>query len=469
MPTIWLILMVVAWNRPILRGSVGEESGREPDIASSEHEAEAAWFRKVRFLYNKSQAQATIDYSLLGEPARHRRTMDETPWNRQRLRSNNEWLLLEHLRATGPSSRAQLARDTGLSKPTVSSALATLEQHGLVREVGMLAADRGRTAVLYEPDPTAGYVLGIDVGRARIRAAVADMSGNLLSRTDIPNRAHGGDALAELSLRAADNALAQADVAPERVVHAALGSPGIFDPHDRRMHYVGHLPGWDRPGLLDQIEQRLDGPELTVHNDANLAALGEYVHGAGRGSRLFVYLLVGTGLGVGIVSQGTLFTGAHGAAGEIGFLPAALGDSTDATARRGTLERAASAEAVVHAARAAGMTGRLTAKRVFDAARAGDPVAAAVVAQEGERIGIAVAAVTAVLDPDVIVVGGGLGRSADLLLDQLRATLERTTPLHPTVASSELGDDAVLLGAIATAIRSARPVVFERRTPTGIS
>lgn len=113
------------------------------------------------------------------------------------------------------------------------------------------------------------------------------------------------------------------------------------------------------------------------------------------------------------------------------------------------------------------MTGRLTAKRVFDAARAGDPVAADVVRQEGERIALVVAAVTAVLDPDVIVVGGGLGRSADLVLDQVRAALQRTTPLRPTVRPSELGDDAVLLGAIATALRIARPQVFDRRTPTG--
>jgi hypothetical protein len=94
--------------------------------------------------------------------------VDEPRWNRQCLRSNNEWLLLlEHLRAAGPTSQAQLTRETGLSKPTVSSAQAALREGGLVREAGTVAPDRGRTAVLYEPDPTTGYVLGIDIGRAR--------------------------------------------------------------------------------------------------------------------------------------------------------------------------------------------------------------------------------------------------------------------------------------------------------------
>ncbi|WP_327141490.1 ROK family transcriptional regulator [Nocardia sp. NBC_01327] len=390
--------------------------------------------------------------------------MDEVPWNRQRLRSNNEWLLLEQLRTAGPSSRAQLARDTGLSKPTVSSALAALQQSGLARERGTVSPERGRTAVLYEPDPTAGYVLGIDVGRANLRAAVADMSGKVLARTDIANKARTAAAVADSAVQAAEEVLAAADVTADQVIHAALGSPGVFDPEDGRMHFAVNLPGWGRAGLLDTIRQRLGGPDLSVHNDANLAALGEYVFGVGRGSRLFVYVLIGTGLGVGIVSQGELFTGAHGAAGEVGFLPTTFGVPEVDPPRRGALEEAVSAEAVVRAARAQGMTGRLTAKRVFEQARAGHPIAANVVRQEGERVALVVAAVTAVLDPDVIALGGGLGHSADLYLDQVREALARSTPLRPRVASSELGDDAVLLGAIATALRVARPQVFDRRT-----
>lgn len=393
--------------------------------------------------------------------------MDELPWNRQRLRSNNEWLLLEQLRTAGAASRAQLARDTGLSKPTVSSALAALRQHGLVREVGTLAPERGRTAVLYEPDPTAGYVLGIDVGRARLRTAVADMSGKVLSRTDVANRSRTATALAGVVGDAAEGALREAGVSADQIIHIAMGSPGVFDPEDGRVHYAVNLPGWGRAGLFDEIRARLGSPDLSIHNDANLAALGEYAFGGGRGSRLFVYVLIGTGLGVGIVSNGELFTGAHGAAGEVGFLPAAFGDPAAGASRRGALEEAVSADAVVRAAKDRGMSGRLTAKSVFDAARAGHPVAVDIIRQEGERIALVVAAVTAVLDPDVIVVGGGLGRSADLLLDQVRAALQRTTPLRPTVGSSELGDDAVLLGAVATALRIARPLVFDRRTLNG--
>lgn len=387
----------------------------------------------------------------------------DLPWNRQRLRSNNERLLLERLRTAGPTSRAQLARDTGLSKPTVSHALAKLEEHGLVRTAGTIAAERGRIALLYEPDPTAGHVLGIDIGRARLRAAVADLSGEVLARADVPNRERTATGVADAAARAAQQALAAAGVTTDQVVHAAAGTPGVFDPEDGRVRLAVNLPGWGRAGLFARIRERLGGVELSVHNDANLAALGEYDLGAGRGSRLFVYVLIGTGLGVGIVAHGELFLGAHGAAGEVGFLPMAFTGPHAGSARSpGSAESAVSADAVVRAAREQGLGGRLTAKRVFDEARAGHPAAIAAVRQEGERVAHVVAAISAVLDPDVVVLGGGVGHGADLMLDPVRDTLHRSTPLRPTVAPSELGDDAVLLGAITTAVRTARPRVFDR-------
>src|SRR5881394_985315 len=109
------------------------------------------------------------------------------------LRTPNQGALMQRLRDEGPLSRAQLARDTGLSKPTVSQALAELEAAGLVRAVGPAAPSRGRTGMLYEPDPTAGYVVGIDIGRAWIRVAVADLAGTVVGRSDTRNRARSAE------------------------------------------------------------------------------------------------------------------------------------------------------------------------------------------------------------------------------------------------------------------------------------
>ncbi|MGW2866987.1 ROK family protein [Kitasatospora sp. NPDC001225] len=386
------------------------------------------------------------------------------PWNRQRLRSNNEWLLLELLRTGGGSTRAQLARDTGLSKPTVSAALAELERAGLVREAGRLAPERGRTAVLYEVDPTAGHVLGVDIGRARLRVAVADLAGTVVARRDVANRGRSANAVADAVVAAAHEAIAEADLAAGNIVHAVIGTPGVWDEQRRGVRYANSLPGWDRPGLFDRIGEGL-GTAVSVANDANLAALGEYTLGAGRGSRMFAYLLVGTGLGLGVVKDGELLLGAHGGLGEIGLVPLS-GRPGEPPA---TIEQDAAADAVVRAARDFGLDGesaarQLTAKQVFERARAGEPAAVRAVEREAERLAYAVAVLSAVLDPDLVVLGGGIGSSADLLLEPLERALHGLAPMRPTLAPSLLGEEAVLLGAVATALETARPAVFERRT-----
>jgi predicted NBD/HSP70 family sugar kinase len=381
----------------------------------------------------------------------------EQPWNRQRLRSTNERLLLERLRASGPASRAQLARESGLSKPTVSSALAALESAGLVREVGTHVPERGRTAVLYAPDPAAGHVLGIDVGRGWLRVAVADLDGSVVARSDVRNQARSSSAMADLVVSTARQVVAGSGMAADEVVHAVVGTPGVYDEENRRVRYAMHLPGWGRAGLFDRMREELGVP-LEVHNDANLAALGEYTYGVAAGSRLFAYILIGTGLGMGVVSDGRLFTGAHGLAGEIGFLP------WPGQQKPERLEDAVSGVAVVEAARRFGMRGQLTAKAVFDAARHGDDAAVQAVRLEGERIAHTVAVAAAVLDPDLVVLGGGVGHSVDLLLKPVRDNLKALTPLRPKLAPSRLGEDAVVLGAVATALGTAREVVFERRT-----
>lgn len=381
----------------------------------------------------------------------------DRPWNRQRLRSTNERLLLDRLRSAGAASRAQLARETGLSKPTVSSALAALAEAGLVHEVGTHAPERGRVAVLYAPDPSAGYALGIDIGRGWLRVAVANLDGELVARADVRNRARSSGALADLVVATARQVVANSGVGQDEVAHAVVGTPGVYDPERRRVRFAMHLPGWGRAGLVDRMREELGVP-LEVHNDANLAAFGEYTYGVGAGSRLFAYIMIGTGLGMGVVSEGRVFTGAHGGAGEIGFLP------WPGQQRLRTLEDAVSGVAVVESARRFGMTGQLTAKAVFDSARQGNSAAVKAVELESERIAHTVAAAAAVLDPDLVVLGGGVGHSVDLLLRPVRENLRALTPLRPKIVPGRLGEDAVLLGAVATALGTARDVVFERRS-----
>src|SRR3954468_15753235 len=344
------------------------------------------------------------------------------------LRTLNQGALMQQLRDRGPLSRAQLARDTGLSKPTVSQALAELELAGLVRAVGPAAPARGRTAILYEPDPTAGYVIGIDIGRAWIRVAVADLGGSIIARRDSPNRARTGAAVVRAAAREARAAVKRAGVRWNRVVHTVVGSPGVFDPGTGRLWHAPNLPDWSKPGLANELRDALT-PSTAIDNDANLAAVGERDFGRGRDARNFVYVELGTGLGVGIVIDGELYRGARGAAGEVGYIPWP-GDGAAGRSERGRLEEATSAAAVVASAREAGMRGELTAKDVFDAARRGNKKALRAVDMEAERVAQLLATIAAVVDPEFIVLGGGIGASADLLRPRVETALQELTPLE---------------------------------------
>src|SRR5215211_3727294 len=382
------------------------------------------------------------------------------------LRAINERALLDRLRRDGATSRAQLARDTGLSKPTVSNALANLERAGLVRPTGRATPVRGRSAVLYEANPTAAYVLGIDIGRDWIRAAVADLAGEIAARRDTRNRARSAPGLVRSVGSIARELVAEAGVAWEDVAHSVVGSPGVFDPASGRLRHAPNLPGWGRPGLVEALREVLP-PVVTLENDANLGAIGEGAYGSGRGLDHFVYVSVGTGVGMGIVIEGALYRGFGGQAGEVAFAPFPS-DHLEASAgsrarRRGILEEATSADAIVRTARSLGMRGRLDAKRIFSAARAGDRLALATVEAESDRLALVVGTVAAILDPQLIVLGGGVGGNVDLLRPRLEERLAELTPLAPRVAEGELGHDAVVLGAVATALETASQLVFEER------
>jgi predicted NBD/HSP70 family sugar kinase len=314
--------------------------------------------------------------------------------------------------------------------------------------------------VVYEPNPAAAHVLGVDIGRQRIRAAVADLAGSVIARVDERNRCRSADALVrkvrELAVRTANDAGLELD----DVITKVVGSPGVPDPGGRGMHHAPNLPGWERKGLLDELEAVL-GPGLVVENDANLAAVGEMEYGVAKGVGVFVTVTVGTGIGMGIVIDGQLFRGAHGAAGEVGYLPYA--ESTEDPRVRGQFEGAAAAHSVVDGAKAVGLTQVRSARDVFVLAKAGDARALEVVRAEAERLAYLVAAVSAVLDPELVVLSGGVGTNIELLQEPMELALRRTTPLVPRIVAGELGDGAVLSGALAVGLAAARDLVFDQR------
>ncbi len=368
----------------------------------------------------------------------------------QLIRALNEQLLLSHIRQLGPCSRADLARLSGLSKPTVSLALVNVERSGLVRIAGQRTGVPGRSARLYEVRPDAGFVLGLDIGLQYLRGALADLTGEIRANTSARARASSMTGRVAELIRLADALCAEAGVDRSAVTQTVIGSPGVYDPRRNAMALTGQLAGWSRPAVLAGLREAF-GQDLVVENDVDAAALAEQAHGHGREFASFAFVWIGTGIGMGLVLDGRLHRGVHGAAGEIAFMPISEGRGTDEVdaRRRGALEASASASAVVRAARRAGMRGPVSARRVFTAAARGDERAAAIVAQEARLVAKAICSVVTVVDPELVVLGGGIGQApgfAAAVTEELR----QLAPVLPEVRVSALGTDAVVDGCLAS-------------------
>ena len=370
----------------------------------------------------------------------------------QLIRAINEQVLLEHIRRSGPVSRTELSQLSGLSKPTVSAALTTIERAGLVHATGQRTGVPGPAARLYEVRPEAGFVLGLDVGREFLRGAIADLAGNTRCRLNVRTKA--ADAMAriqELSDLAATLA-ADAGITAGQLTQTVIGSPGVYDARLDALTLTGRLSGWDSPATLTALRDRF-GPSLMIENDVDAAALAERVHGHGRDVDSFAFVSVGTGIGMGLVLDGKLRHGSHGVAGEIGYLPFTEGSGSDQrdARKRGGFDASASAAAVVRAARRAGVRGAVSAEKVFAAAARGDAVAAGVVAEEALLVAKAVCTVITVVDPELIVLGGGIGQAPGFL-EAVVNQVRMLAPVLPEVKASVLGTETVVAGCVAAGL-----------------
>jgi predicted NBD/HSP70 family sugar kinase len=370
------------------------------------------------------------------------------------LKNLNERTVLDAIRSYAPVSRAEISRRVGISKPTVSLALQSLLDAGLVRETLPDGDGPSYGAVFFEPVPDAAFVLGLDVGARFVRGALCDLTGEVRARQDI-----------EIAERTAEDALDAIETLSTSLFTAVardaevdgvvVGVPGAVV--NTRIALVENVTGLEGEQFAADIKQRL-GHDVTIENDINLAALGEQWRGVARGVDDFAFISIGTGLGAGLVLRGELHRGRSGAAGELDYARVGLSEDVDPCA-----------VALCEVARELA-TGRTTTleppydtRLIFAAARAGDEVALEIVAEEARRIALHIAPIAAVADVGLIVLGGGIGANGDLLYDGIRRLLADWLPEPPRIEASSLGDAAVLTGALAVGRRAALDNVFVRR------
>ncbi len=373
------------------------------------------------------------------------------------LRDRNRSRVIAVLKEQGRASQAELARATGLSRTTVSTLIAEMKDAGLVSDLGAHsgAARAGRPGVQLVLQDRAQAVVGIDFGHSHVQVAIADLAHNVLGerRTDLDVNRRALEAL-DTSARMFEELLAETGVERENVVGAGIGIPGPVDRAHGTAGSATILPGWVGLRIAGEMESRL-GLAVEIENDANLGALAEQTWGAGRDCSNFAYIKAATGIGAGIVIDGHLLKGATGTAGEIGHTTLDGAGALCYCGNRGCLETVASGPAIVQlVGRMAGDT--LSLSRIVELAVEGDVRCRRAIADAGREIGVAVAGLCNLINPERVIVGGLLSRTGEVLLVPLRESIRRhavqAAAQSVQVCPAVFVERAELLGSLALAL-----------------
>ncbi len=373
-------------------------------------------------------------------------------------RQMNRLRIIEALYRRPSSSRADLARETMLSRATVSTLIEELVRAGLVEEnaaaptTGGAEAGVGRPPLLLSLVSGAAYAVGLDFGHQHIRVALCDLSGEpIVDDYSLAEVDHAPIESLDLAHELVRDALSRAEVAPDRLLGVGMGLAAPINAATGKLEADGILPGWHGIRPAAEMEARLGIP-VALDNDANLGALGEKAFGAARGVDHLVYIRLSAGIGAGLIFGGHPYHGFGGVAGEIGHV---LSDPTGPICRcgnRGCLEAVASPVAVA-ALLERSLGGPVTVPRLLELVAEGDRGARRAVADAGEAVGRAVSMLVNVVNPELVVVGGDLAQAGQVLLDPMTAAIERHSVAPAAAAvritAGTLGARAEVLGAAA--------------------
>ncbi len=373
------------------------------------------------------------------------------------LRARNSRLVVDVLRRQGAVSRAEIARQTGLSRSTVSSLVTDLQDKGLVHEREPDASPRGpeggRPGVLVALDRSAGALVGIDFGHDHVSVALSPHPPALRAAgtVDLADHDAAGESL-DVATALVEAQLQAAGVDLSRVLGAGVGLPGPIDRGTNLVRSQPILPSWVGLNPVEELQDRL-GVLVHLDNDANVGALGECTFGSGQGRRVVAYVRLSAGIGLGLVFDGVPFRGAHGIAGEIGHVLIDPNGPICRCGNRGCLETLVAGPALCELLRRS--HGELTVPQLMERARDNDPGCRRVVQDAGRVVGRALADLCNYLNPDAIVIGGELAIAGDLLMEPLTAAIEQfalpAAAEGVSILPGVLHERAEVLGALALA------------------
>ena len=383
----------------------------------------------------------------------------------QLMKSLNRSIILNKIRSNGPISRADIAKETTLTPPTVSNIVKELITSGLVIETTQGASSGGRKPTLLVINAKNFYIIGIDVGPTTIRIISTDLNGEILdsSHTSIPSPITN-ERLLNLLIQEIQSVLIKHQDEKGKFIGIGVGMHGVVDVKKGLSLFAPSLQLRNIP--IKQVLEEEFNLEVFVENDARVMALGETWFGKGHELGNVITVNVGRGIGAGIVIDGKLFYGEHFIAGEIGHMTIDLSGAKCSCGNYGCLETVAAGPAIAERARKEISIGnssilkdwtnnnldQINGKLVFEAAKAGDQLSTEILKQTGIYLGIGLTNLIHIVNPKRIVIGGGVSKSGEFLLNSLKETIKSRaltqSAKETEIVVSDFGDFGAAVGAI---------------------
>lgn len=396
------------------------------------------------------------------------------------VRNFNKHAAVDLIRFAGKGlSRTELSEGMGLTRAAVTIIVNDLITNGIIVETESRTTSSGRPPVVLEINPSLGLVAAIDMGAMHLSVALGDFSARILEEIEIPFRiADGPEKCLKEANRVLQEILLRRGLTPADLSGIGVGVPGPVITERGTVMAPPIMPGWDRFPIRAKFEEKWN-TAVTLNNDAELGALGEWAYGAGRGEKNLAFIKVGSGIGAGLMINSQIYGGTTGSAGEIGHLTVGENGPLCACGNHGCLEAFAGGHAIASQAKKLVASGKrtllseksidsLTAQDVAEAARRGDLPAQEVLKRSGTYIGIAIAGLINLFNPSSVIIGGGVAQVGDLLTAPIRQAVRerslRASEHGVRITTAMLGRRSSLIGAMVQAINIAIHESIERRT-----
>ncbi|MFY0544116.1 ROK family transcriptional regulator [Brevibacillus sp. H7] len=364
------------------------------------------------------------------------------------IKNTNHSLVLELIRSEQPISRASISKKLGLSRSTVSSIVDDLLHRKIIIELGFgnSTKEGGRPGIQLGFNPKSAYGVGVDIGGTKVLIIITDWDGEVVYKRKLKTSSNIDDLVAMIK-----DSIQESGIQEQLIIAMGVGVPAITN---TKQGIVIDSPalGWQNLPLRDIMQGHFSFP-VFINNDVRCAALGEKWLGSGNQSRHMAFIAFGTGVGCAIVSNGELIEGHHFSAGEIGYLI----DGEDV--RNGLENRVGQFGTFENKTSGTALSGHgFTGAELFQQYKNGNPLAISVIEKFVLDVSIAIANICSLLNPEKVILGGGVSESMHLVLEKIIENIKKFTPNHPEVELARLGTDAGGLGAIAFAFQKIQEV-----------